>query len=49
VVIGGLLASTLITLLLVPVGYTTAYAWLARARAARRRWTDDEADRQATA
>ncbi|MDX1642782.1 MAG: efflux RND transporter permease subunit [Thermoanaerobaculia bacterium] len=49
VVIGGLLASTLVTLLLIPVTYTTVTGWAARARAARRDWTDEEADQRATA
>ena len=49
VVIGGLLASTLVTLLLIPVTYTTIAASVARARASRRRWTESEADHQATA
>ncbi len=49
VVIGGLLASTLVTLLLIPVTYTTIAAWVARSRASRRRWTESEADQQATA
>ena len=49
VVIGGLLASTLVTLLLIPVTYTTVAGWMARARAARRDWASDESDRQATA
>jgi HAE1 family hydrophobic/amphiphilic exporter-1 len=48
VVIGGLLASTLVTLLLIPVTYTTVAGWLARARASRRHWSD-ESDQQATA
>ncbi len=48
VVIGGLLASTLVTLLLIPVTYTTVAGWLARARAARRHWSE-ESDQQATA
>ena len=49
VVIGGLLASTLVTLLLIPVTYTTVYSWITRARASRRRWRDDESDQRATA
>jgi HAE1 family hydrophobic/amphiphilic exporter-1 len=49
VVIGGLLASTLVTLVLIPVTYTTVTGWVTRARAARRRWADDKPDRQATA
>ena len=40
VVIGGLLASTLVTLLLIPVTYTTVAGRLARVRASRREWTD---------
>jgi HAE1 family hydrophobic/amphiphilic exporter-1 len=48
VVIGGLLASTLVTLVLIPVTYTTLSGWVARSRAARR-WPGDEPDRQATA
>jgi len=49
VVIGGLLASTLVTLLLIPVTYTTVTGWMARARAARRRWAGDEPEHKATA
>jgi HAE1 family hydrophobic/amphiphilic exporter-1 len=49
VVIGGLLASTLVTLLLIPVTYTTFTGWLARGRAARRQWESGEPERQATA
>ncbi len=49
VVIGGLLASTLVTLLLIPVTYTTVAGWVARVRASRRRWSDQESDQQATA
>lgn len=49
VVIGGLLASTLVTLLLIPVTYTTVTGWLVRMRARRRSWSEDEADHQATA
>ncbi len=50
VVIGGLLAATLVTLILIPVTYTTVAGWLARLRASRRRWVDEaEADSQATA
>ncbi|MEJ2084199.1 MAG: efflux RND transporter permease subunit [Acidobacteriota bacterium] len=49
VVIGGLIASTLITLLLIPVTYTTVAGWVARARATNRRWADEEPDRKATA
>lgn len=49
VVIGGLLASTLVTLLLIPLTYTTLAAWITKARAARRSWPDKEPDRQATA
>ena len=49
VVIGGLLASTLVTLLLIPVTYTTVAGWQARARASRRDWGDEEPERQATA
>jgi HAE1 family hydrophobic/amphiphilic exporter-1 len=49
VVIGGLVASTLITLLLIPVTYTTVAAWVAQSRAARRRWSDVEKEREATA
>lgn len=40
VVIGGLLASTLVTLFLIPVTYTTFTGWLSRLRA--RRWTTRE-------
>ncbi len=39
VVIGGLLASTLVTLVLIPVAYTTATSLVTRRR--RRRWDDD--------
>ncbi|HUO86832.1 MAG TPA: efflux RND transporter permease subunit [Thermoanaerobaculia bacterium] len=49
VVIGGLVASTLVTLVLIPVAYTTVAAWTARARAARRRWAGDDTEREATA
>jgi len=35
VVIGGLLASTLVTLVLIPVTYSTATGWVARARSSR--------------
>ena len=49
VVIGGLHASTLVTLLLIPVTYTTVAGWVARVRAGRRQWSDEEAERQATA
>ena len=49
VVIGGLLASTLVTLLLIPVTYNTVASWTAKARAAKRQWKDEEIDRQATA
>jgi HAE1 family hydrophobic/amphiphilic exporter-1 len=50
VVIGGLLASTLVTLVLIPVTYTTIAGWVARLRASRRSWSDEgEADSQATA
>jgi HAE1 family hydrophobic/amphiphilic exporter-1 len=49
VVIGGLLASTFVTLLLIPVTYTTVAGWMTRARAARRSWGGEEPDRQATA
>jgi HAE1 family hydrophobic/amphiphilic exporter-1 len=49
VVIGGLLASTLVTLLLIPITYTTVAGWLARARATRHRWSAEEEERQATA
>jgi HAE1 family hydrophobic/amphiphilic exporter-1 len=49
VVMGGLLASTLVTLVLIPVTYTTVTGWMARARAARRRWAGEGPDRQATA
>jgi HAE1 family hydrophobic/amphiphilic exporter-1 len=48
VVIGGLLASTLVTLLLIPITYITITSWLTKARAKRRAWTDEAAD-QATA
>jgi HAE1 family hydrophobic/amphiphilic exporter-1 len=49
VVIGGLLASTFVTLLLIPVTYTTVAGWMTRARAARRSWGGEGPDRQATA
>ena len=49
VVIGGLLASTLVTLLLIPVTYTTVTDWLTRARAARHGLSGEETRRQATA
>ncbi len=49
VVIGGLLASTLVTLLLIPVAYTGTAGWLARSRAARRQISSERSDRQATA
>jgi hydrophobic/amphiphilic exporter-1 (mainly G- bacteria), HAE1 family len=49
VVIGGLVASTLVTLVLIPVAYTTVAAWTARARAARRRWAGGDSEREATA
>jgi HAE1 family hydrophobic/amphiphilic exporter-1 len=49
VVIGGLVASTLVTLLLIPVTYTTVAAWVAQSRAARRSWSDLEKEREATA
>lgn len=41
VVIGGLLASTLITLLLIPVTYTTITTWTTKIKANRRRWRDE--------
>jgi HAE1 family hydrophobic/amphiphilic exporter-1 len=49
VVIGGLLASTLVTLILIPVTYSSVAGWVARGRAVRRRWSEEEADGQATA
>jgi HAE1 family hydrophobic/amphiphilic exporter-1 len=49
VVIGGLLASTLVTLVLIPVTYTTVANWVAVSRASRRQWADEEPDRQAIA
>ena len=52
VVIGGLLASTLVTLLLIPVAYTSAASLVARLRARRRNWgtrTADPEDQTATA
>jgi HAE1 family hydrophobic/amphiphilic exporter-1 len=49
VVIGGLLASTLVTLVLIPVTYTTVTGWVTRARTARQSWKGEEPDRQATA
>lgn len=39
VVIGGLIASTLVTLLLVPVAYVTSAGWMARLESGRWRWT----------
>ena len=47
--IGGLMASTLVTLVLIPVTYATVAGWVARGRASRRSWPDGEADNQATA
>jgi HAE1 family hydrophobic/amphiphilic exporter-1 len=51
VVIGGLVASTLVTLILIPVAYTSATGWLARSKASR--WFFDrgeqDEDRAATA
>lgn len=41
VVIGGLLASTLVTLILIPVTYTTVTGWMVRMRA-ERRWRDED-------
>jgi HAE1 family hydrophobic/amphiphilic exporter-1 len=49
VVIGGLVASTFVTLLLIPVTYTTVTGWLTRARTTRRHWEGEETDHQATA
>ena len=49
VVIGGLLASTLVTLLLIPTTYTTLSSWIARYKASRRQWSEGEPDRRATA
>jgi HAE1 family hydrophobic/amphiphilic exporter-1 len=53
VVIGGLVASTLVTLLLIPVGYASAAGLLARVRAGRRQWQEgveaEPEDRPATA
>ncbi len=49
VVIGGLLASTLVTLVLIPVTYTTVANWVALSRASKRQWADEEPDRQAIA
>jgi HAE1 family hydrophobic/amphiphilic exporter-1 len=51
VVIGGLIASTLVTLILIPVTYTTVTGWIVRMRADRR-WREpdeDVGDRAATA
>ncbi|HEX9737589.1 MAG TPA: hypothetical protein VGG06_36990, partial [Thermoanaerobaculia bacterium] len=42
VVIGGLMASTLVTLVLIPVAYTAAAAVVAKAKAGR--WQRREAD-----
>ncbi len=51
VVIGGLLASTLVTLVLIPVAYATVAGWVARFRAGRRRWQEsvEPEDEPATA
>jgi HAE1 family hydrophobic/amphiphilic exporter-1 len=53
VVIGGLLASTLVTLVLIPVTYITVTGWVARARASRwlsgGRSDDADEERAATA
>jgi HAE1 family hydrophobic/amphiphilic exporter-1 len=53
VVIGGLVASTLVTLLLIPVAYASAAGLLARVRAGRRQWQEgveaEPEDRPATA
>ena len=49
VVIGGLLASTLVTLILIPVTYTTVANWVALSRASKRNWAAEESDRQAIA
>ncbi|HEX2252502.1 MAG TPA: efflux RND transporter permease subunit, partial [Thermoanaerobaculia bacterium] len=43
VVVGGLVASTLVTLLLIPVLYTTTTGWVSRLRAGRWRWSGAEA------
>jgi hypothetical protein len=49
-VIGGLLASTLVTLMLIPVTYTTVTNWVAKARASKRNWgEEEEPERQAIA
>jgi len=42
VVIGGLTASTLVTLVLVPIAYVTATGWVTRFKA--RRWRAGEAE-----
>ncbi|MGB5661488.1 MAG: efflux RND transporter permease subunit [Thermoanaerobaculia bacterium] len=49
VVIGGLLASTLVTLVLIPVTYGTVANWVALSRASKRQWTDEGPDQQAIA
>ncbi len=52
VVIGGLFASTLVTLVLIPVAYASVAGFVARTRADRRRWPADGVapeDRPATA
>ena len=49
VVIGGLLASTLVTLVLIPVTYTTVANWVAVSRASKRKWGDEGSDQQAIA
>ena len=49
VVIGGLLASTLVTLILIPVTYSTVANWVALSRASKRKWADESPDQQAIA
>lgn len=49
VVIGGLVASTLVTLLLIPVAYITATSWTARLRASLWKVRRDAPDERATA
>jgi HAE1 family hydrophobic/amphiphilic exporter-1 len=49
VVIGGLVASTLVTLLLIPVAYITATSWTARLRASLWKVRRDASDERATA
>ncbi|HEX6203790.1 MAG TPA: efflux RND transporter permease subunit [Thermoanaerobaculia bacterium] len=44
VVIGGLVASTLVTLVLIPVAYATSAAWLGRLASGRWRWSNRPQD-----